>query len=195
MAKVNPLPHVGVKELLKGPDGVLLPFETQKHKYQIIRPGDPLGIKKWTQYENLKIVVGTGKSFAALEESLREIEKGLAQEGEFATLRLEAIHAIHSLRMSILENSKARFGYALYLATIFTYREGSDPLEWSLPQAEEYISDWQDFGVNEHDLFFFALSTIDGFKKIYRDLREELRVQEEKLLAFTGKRTEESITS
>ncbi len=54
-----------IKKLARDANGGLSyePFTANGNTYRFIRPGDPIGIQKWTEYEKLKIVVGTGQTF------------------------------------------------------------------------------------------------------------------------------------
>lgn len=174
-----------IRHLEKDQDGVILPFTTKRGKYYVIRPGEPLGIQRWTEYERLKIVLGTGKTFSALIEGLHSVEKMLAADNPFADIRLDAILTINALRRGLVELSKERYNYALYMATVFIYREGDDPLTWSMDKATEYIEDWAGEGLSEHDFFSFAVATVTGLKKIYSDLKREMDRETERLSGIT----------
>ena len=180
-----------VKSLEKDAAGVLLPFKTKNYKYNIIRPGQPMGIKRWMEYEKLSVVVGFGKTFEAITTTLAELEKLLGSDRAFADIRVESILIANGLRKSIVEMSRERFNYAMYLASVFIVREGDDPLTWDIEKATEYIQDWTTEGLNEQDFFSFALLTVHGFKAHYSELKKEAEAQAEKLSALglwiTGK--------
>lgn len=170
-----------IRSLEKDQDGVILPFKTKRGKYFVLRPGEPLGIQRWTEYERLKIVLGTGKTFSALIEALHGVEKLLGTDNPLADIRVEAILAINGLRRGLIELSKERYNYALYMATVFIYREGDDPLTWSMDKATEYIEDWAGEGLSEQDFFSFAVATVTGLKKIYSDIKREMDKEAERL--------------
>lgn len=170
-----------IRSLEKDQDGVILPFKTNRGKYFVLRPGEPLGIQRWTEYERLKIVLGTGKTFSALIEALHGVEKLLGTDNPLADIRVEAILAINGLRRGLVELSKERYNYALYMATVFIYREGDDPLTWSMDKATEYIEDWAVEGLSEQDFFSFAVATVTGLKKIYSDIKREMDKEAERL--------------
>ena len=179
-----------IRPLEKDQDGVILPFTTKRGKYFVIRPGEPLGIQRWTEYERLKIVLGTGKTFSALIESLYAVEKLLADRTKTQQeVTLEAILTINTLRRGLVELSKERYNYALYMATVFIYREGDDPLTWSMDKATEYIEDWAGEGLSEQDFFSFAVATVTGLKKIYNDLKQEMDKETERLSGITTSAT------
>ena len=175
-----------IRPIEKDQDGVILPFSTRKGKYYVIRPGEPLGIQRWTEYERLKIVLGTGKTFSALIEALAGIEKLLGSDKPFADIRTEAILTVNGLRRGLIELSKERYNYALYMATIFIYREGDDPLTWDMARATEYIEDWAGEGLSEQDFFSFAVATVTGLKEIYSALKREVEAETERLSGISG---------
>lgn len=175
-----------IRPLEKDQDGVILPFTTGKGKYYVIRPGDPLGIQRWTEYERLKIVLGTGKTFSALIEALAGIEKLLGSDKPFADIRTEAILTVNGLRRGLIDLSKERYNYALYMATLFIYRDGDDPLTWSMERATEYIEDWAGEGLSEQDFFSFAVATVTGLKEIYSALKREVEAEAERLSGISG---------
>ena len=179
-----------IRGLEKDQDGVILPFKTKAGKYFVIRPGEPLGIQRWTEYERLKIVLGTGKTFSALIESLYAVEKLLGSDKPLAETRIEAILTLNGLRRGLIELSKERYNYALYMASVFIYREGDDPLTWSMDKATEYIEDWATEGLSELDFFSFAVATVTGLKKIYSDLKQEVEQETERLSGITTSQTE-----
>lgn len=170
-----------IRQLEKDQNGIILPFETSKGKYFVIQPGAPIGIQRWTEYERLKIVLGTGKSFSALIETIGNIEKLLGSDKPLADVRVEAILTLNSLRRGLVEMSKERYNQALYLATIFIYREGDDPLTWDFDRATEYIRDWAAEGLSEQDFFAFALSTVNGFREQLSKIQAEIRREEARL--------------
>ena len=162
------------------------PFTANGHKYHFLRPGDPLSIKKWTHYEKLKIVVGTGQTFAGIVEAFTKITDLAAQDKEFSKIRTELILLADSYRKAILDMSRERYNKAFYLCTIFTYRENDDPYDWNESRAEQYIADWVAENMNEQDFFFFAMLLTPGFAKVLSELKEEAERQTEKLLVVTG---------
>lgn len=164
------------------------PFEANGHKYNFIRPGDPIGIKKWTEYEKLKIVVGTGQTFSGIVEAFGQITNLAGQDKEFAKIRTELILLADSYRRAVLDMSKDRYNKAFYLCSIFIYRDSDDPYFWDLNRAEQYISDWVAENINEQDLFFFAMLLTPGFAKVLTELKEEAERQAEKLSVVTGLR-------
>lgn len=177
-----------IKNLPRDANGNLSfePFTANGHKYFFIRPGDEIGIKKWTEYEKLKIVVGTGQTFAGIVEAFRQITDLAGQDKKFSEIRTELILLADSYRKSVLDMSKDRYNKAFYLCTIFIYREGDDPYTWDLNRAERYIEDWAAENVSEQDMFFFAMLLIPGFGKVFQELSAEAAAQAEKLSVVTG---------
>lgn len=177
-----------IKNLARDPNGGLSyePFEAGGHTYHFIRPGDPLGIKKWTEYEKLKIVVGTGQTFAGIVEGHRQMNDLLGSDKTFSAIRTEAIILNDSHKKAILDMSKDRYHKAFYLCSIFIYRDGDDPYHWDINRAEQYIGDWLEENINEQDLFFFAMLLTPAFAKVLHESRNEAEAAAEKLLAVTG---------
>jgi hypothetical protein len=167
--------------------GNLLPFSTPKHNYTPIKIGNPVGVTRWTEYEKLAIVLGTGKTFSQIIEWMEGHEKQLAANKDFAEIRLECILEVNSLRRSFVEMSQARSSYAFYLATLFIVEDNDPaPLEWSIAKADKIIEDWRTSGVNEQDLFFFALNLVVGYKEFYKKERARAEAEAERLSVITG---------
>ena len=175
-----------IRELEVDGSGVLLPFKTKAHKYNIIRPGEPMGISRWTEYTKLSIVLGTGKTLSALIEAFKEIELLAVQNRPYEDLKLDIVLLANSHRRAIIELSKARYDYGLYQASLFIIREGDEGLDWSLDLANEYITDWKENGISEQSLFFFATETVVGLKAQVKKLKAEMDRQTGNLLAISG---------
>ena len=177
-----------IKKLGRDPNGGLSyePFTANGNTYHFIRPGDEIGIKKWTEYEKLKIVVGTGQTFAGIVEAFKQITDLAGADKEFAKIRTEVILLADSYRKAILDMSAARYNKAFYLCTIFIYRAGDDPYHWDLNRAESYISDWVAENVSEQDLFFFAMLLTPGFSRVFQELNAAAAEQAERLAKLSG---------
>lgn len=177
-----------IKKLGRDPNGWLSyePFTANGNTYHFIRPGDEIGIKKWTEYEKLKIVVGTGQTFAGIVEAFKQITDLAGADKEFAKIRTELILLADSYRKAILDMSAARYNKAFYLCTIFIYRAGDDPYSWDLNRAESYISDWVAENMSEQDFFLFAMLLIPGFSKVFQGLNAEAAEQAERLAKLSG---------
>lgn len=177
-----------IKKLARDGNGGLSyePFTANGNTYRFIRPGDEIGIRKWTEYEKLKIVVGTGQTFAGIVQGHQQMNDLLGADKAFSAIRTEAILLNDSHKKAVLDMSKDRYNKAFYLCTIFIYREGDDPYKWDLNTAESYITDWVEENMSEQDFFFFAMLLTPGFSKVFQDLSAEAAHQAEKLLAVTG---------
>lgn len=177
-----------IKKLGRDPNGGLSyePFTANGNTYHFIRPGDEIGIKKWTEYEKLKIVVGTGQTFAGIVEAFKQITDLAGADKEFAKIRTEVILLADSYRKAILDMSAARYNKAFYLATIFIYRAGDDPYSWDMNRAESYISDWVTENMSEQDFFFFSMLLIPGFSRVFHELSAEAAAQAERLAKLSG---------
>lgn len=149
------------------------PFVANGKTYRFIKPGDPVGIVKWSEYQKLSIVVGGGVTFADLIVGLREHKKLLSSDQSFSDIRSEAIVWADSQIKGLIDLSKSRFDKAFYLASIFIYEDGTDPYEWSLDMAEKMISDWVVDPVNEQDLFFFAMLQVPAWRQVLNELSEQ----------------------
>lgn len=177
-----------IKPLPKNASGQLTyePFMANGHKYLFIRPGSEIGIKKWSEYEKLKIVVGTGQTFQGIVQAFDEIATTAASDKAFADIRKEVILSADAYKKGILDMSRDRFNKAFYLCSIFIYRDGDDPYTWSLERAEEYIADWMEERISEQDVFFFASLLIPGYSNVFLKLKEEADRLTEKLSVVTG---------
>jgi hypothetical protein len=161
------------------------PFEASGRKYRFIKPGDPIGIKKWQEYEKLKIVAGVGRSFVEIANTLKEVNALLGADKPFADIRTEGILLVDSLRRSIIDMSNERHSKFLYLCTIFIYRDGTNPAEWDFETATEVIEDWAAEGMDEQDLLFFSLCLIPGWQAVFSELREKADAEAERLSAIS----------
>lgn len=176
------------KELPKGADGLMTDFETKKHRYRVMRPGEPLGIQRFTEYEKLQSVFGFAQTFSGLLEVFTELETLLGADKPFSQIRTEAILLCNSAKRGIVDQSQSRFNKALYLASIFVVREGDDPLKWDIRTAEDYIQDWAEEGLSELDFFFLSASAVRGFKEAFNKISAEVRAEEERLSGITTSR-------
>lgn len=174
-----------IKNLPKGGDGLPIDFETSKHKYRVMKPGEPLGIARFSEYEKLQIAFGFGQSFAGILDVYNQIERLLGADKPFAEIRTDAILLVNSAKRSIVDMTAARYNKALYLATIFVVREGDDPTKWDMHTAEDYISDWSAEGLSEQDFFFLSASAVRGFKETFNKIKEQVAAEVERLSGIT----------
>ena len=182
---IKDLARVTLSDGTKGPL-TYEPFEANGHRYCFIRPGDPIGPKKWGYYTKLKVVAGTGQTFESIIEGFGQIMKLAGEDKRFADIRTEIILLADSYRKALLDMSKARFDKAFYLCSLLIYREGVVQYEWDMNTAERDINDWLEDRINEQDLFFFAMLLTPGFNRIFQELSEEAARQAERLSAITG---------
>jgi hypothetical protein len=162
------------------------PFTANGHRYCFIRPGDPIGIELWTEYQKLEIVVGTGRVFESIVKGFKALQDLLASDKPFSEIRSEAILTVDSYRKAILDMSSERVSKAFYLCSIFIYREGDDPHGWTLARAETYIADWTAERMSEQDFFLLSMLLIQGFSKTFSELSAEAAAQAERLSVVTG---------
>lgn len=149
------------------------PFKANGKTYKFIKPGDPIGIAKWSEYQKLSIVVGGGVTFADLIVGLREHKKLLSGDQPFAEIRSEAIVWADSTIKGLIDMSQARFDKSFYLASIFIYEDGTDPYLWDMELASRMVEDWAIGRVDEQDLFFFSMLQIPAWKAILNELSEQ----------------------
>lgn len=161
------------------------PFKASGKTYKFIKPGDPIGIAKWSEYQKLSIVVGGGVTFSDLARGLKEHEATLASDKPFSEIRSEAIYWAKSQRLAIIDLSKSRFDKAFYLASIFIYEVGTDPYEWSNEIAEEMVETWAAGRVSEEDLFFFAMLQVPAWRLIFQELSEKAEREAARSLVAT----------
>ena len=148
------------------------PFKANGKTFKFIKPGDPIGIAKWSEYQKLQIVVGGGVTFADLIVGLREHKKLLSSDQPFADIRSEAIVWADSTIKGLIDMSQSRYDKAFYLASIFIYEDGKDPYAWDMEIAGKMVEDWAVGRVSEEDLFFFAMLQIPAWRAIFQELSE-----------------------
>jgi hypothetical protein len=149
------------------------PFIANDKKFKFIKPGDPVGMAKWGKFNTLSIIVGSGVTFSELVNGLTAHQKLLGSDQPFSDIRTEAIIWCDHMKRGIIDLSKNRHDPAFYLASLFIYRDGSHPFDWSEEMADEMIADWEAGHVSEQDLFFFALSQVPAWSAILSELREQ----------------------
>ena len=147
-------------------------FKANGKTFRFIKPGDPIGIAKWSEYQKLQIVVGGGVTFADLIVGLREHKKLLSSDQPFADIRSEAIVWADSTIKGLIDMSQARYDKSFYLASIFIYEDGKDPYAWDMEIAGKMVEDWAIGRVSEEDLFFFAMLQIPAWRQIFQELSE-----------------------
>ncbi len=148
------------------------PFKANGKTFKFIKPGDPIGIAKWSEYQKLQIVVGGGVTFADLIVGLREHKKLLSADQPFSEIRSEAIVWADSTIKGLIDMSQSRYDKAFYLASIFIYEDGKDPYAWDMEIAGKMVEDWAVGRVSEEDLFFFAMLQIPAWRAIFQELSE-----------------------
>lgn len=160
----------------RDPNGNLTyePFTANGKTFRFIKPGDPIGIAKWSEYQRLQIVVGGGVTFADLIVGLREHKKLLSSDQPFSDIRSEAIVWADSQIKGLIDLSQHRYDKAFYLATIFIYEDDTDPQIWDMNIAAKMVEDWAVGGVNEQDLFFFAMLQIPTWSTVLNELSEQV---------------------
>lgn len=186
-----------IKTLARDPNGNLSfePFTANGHRYCFIKPGDPIGIELWTEYQKLEIVVGTGRVFESIVKGFKALQDLLASDKPFAEIRSEAILLTDSYRKAILDMSSERVSKAFYLCSIFIHREDDDPYGWTLARAESYISDWTAERMSEQDFFLLSMLLIIGFSKTFSELNARAAEQAERLSVVTGSKAAANMSS
>ena len=150
------------------------PFKANGKTFKFIKPGDPIGIAKWSEYQKLQIVVGGGVTFADLIVGLREHKKLLSADQPFSEIRSEAIVWADSTIKGLIDMSQSRYDKAFYLASIFIYEDGKDPYAWDMEIAGKMVEDWAVGRVDNDDLFFFALNQVEGWKQMLPELQDQM---------------------
>ena len=168
----------------RDPNGNLTyePFVVNGKTYRFIKPGDPIGIALWSEYQRLQIVVGGGVTFEQLIVGLREHKKLLSSDQPFSEIRSEAIVWADSQIKGLIELSQSRYHKAFYLASLFIYEDGTNPYEWDMDIANRRLSDWaavpvdekKTGPVDEQDLFFFAMLLIPAWNLVLNELSDQV---------------------
>ena len=180
-----------IKKLARDPNGNLSyePFEANGHRYCFIRPGDPIGMEKWTEYQKLEVVAGVARTFEAIVRGYKTLHDVLISPKPYEERVTEAILLVDSFRKAILDMSAERVSKAFYLCSIFIYREGEDPYFWDMATAERNIQDWRQERIDPMDFFLLSMLLINGFSRIFQDLKKEADTQTERLWAVFGSKT------
>lgn len=160
------------------------PFKANGKTFKFIKPGDPVGIAKWSEYQKLQIVVGGGVTFADLIVGLREHKALLSSDQKLSDIRSEAIVWADSTIKGLIDMSQARYDKSFYLASIFIYEDGKDPYAWDMEIAGRMVEDWAIGRVSEEDLFFFAMLQIPAWSQILSELSE--RAEREAARSLVG---------
>ena len=172
--------------LQKGPDGNILPFETKKHKYIPIKPGSPMGMRRYSEYQKLSVLVGLDFSFEGMLSAFEHIEKTVLADTAFSAARQEVVLFCNSIRQKVVDTGTSRAEKAFIMATLFFIRDNEDPAMWSMEWAEEIVEDWKNAGISEQDILFFCLSRISGLKEAYDRVLENQKSEAAKLSASFG---------
>jgi len=180
---------LGLKPLPVDERGRVTDFVANGIKYLVRQPGEPLGIARWGIFEDLSISLGLGRSFKDIVADLDQIEKLIAEDGEFWKQRRDAILLLNSLKRAILEKSEERFSIAFYICTLFIVREGEDLKAWDETTANDKIKDWTKEGYFAEDFFFFALRGVEGFKKEFERAQTRLRETQSLLDTIESQKT------
>lgn len=159
----------------RDPNGNLTyePFVVNGKTYRFIKPGDPIGLDLWSEYQRLQIVVGGGVTFEQLIIGLREHKKLLSSDQPFSEIRSEAIVWADSQIKGLIDLSQARYHKSFYLASLFIYEDGTSPYEWSMDIANRRLADWATGPVDEQDLFFFAMLLIPAWNLVLNELSDQ----------------------
>ena len=160
----------------RDPNGNLTyePFVVNGKTYRFIKPGEPIGIAKWSEYQRLQIVVGGGVTFEQLIVGLREHKKLLSSDQPFSEIRGEAIVWADSQIKGLIDLSQSRYDKSFYLASIFIYEDGTNPYEWDMDLASRMVADWATGPVDEQDLFFFAMLLIPAWSLVLNELSDQV---------------------
>lgn len=156
------------------------PFEANGKTFRFIKPGGSIGIEKYKHYSDLKIIVGSGVAFPDLISGIMAHQSLLASDQPFSKIRTEAIVWADSMIKGLIDMSKTRYDKAFYLCSIFIYYDGDDPYKWDYDLAERMIQDWIAGGVDEQDLFFFAMQCVPGWSGILSELQADAQSEAER---------------
>lgn len=172
--------------LEKGPDGNILPFKTKNHKYTPLKPGDPMGMMRYAEYQKLSVLVGLDFSFEGMLGAFEHITQTLLADTSFAKARQEVVLYCNSIRQKVIDTGTSRTEKSFIMATLFFIRDNENPADWSTAWAEEVVEDWKAAGISEQDILFFCLGRISGLKQAFDRVLEEQRSEAEKLSASFG---------
>jgi hypothetical protein len=165
----------GAKDLPRHPEtgGILNVFQANGNKYYILTPQDAFPVSRFGWFSKFAMQFMANADFTNAYQrrvKMRELLNDFAaRRSEYTDLVL----ANEAEAEEVRKMSEMRYTPALYMATLFIYREGEDAAMWTMAQAEEKIEDWAAEGLGIND--FFTLSGV--FVAAYSDLLTELWAQ------------------
>jgi len=139
-------------------------FMANGHKYIIT---DKISIRRYAEYQKLMPKLTYGLGFEEIFKSLKSAYNALnTKEGKVA----DAAVIIHNIMNGVSKVEEAsRVHPALKMAALFINREGEDLKIYDEELIEKKIEDWTEEGYNVSDFFTLALSSINGFREIYKE--------------------------
>jgi hypothetical protein len=172
--------------LQKDQAGNILPFKTKDYKYIPLTPGSPMGMKRYSEYQKISTLVGLDFSFEGMLKAFEHIETTITDDRPFQEVRREILLYCNSIRQKVIDTGSSRTEKAFIMATLFFYREGENPNDWSAEWAEDVVTDWKEAGVSEEDILFFCLARIRGLNAALNVIQKEQQQEAERLSGTFG---------
>ena len=136
-------------------------FEANGRKYHVSKM---LSVERWRQYEDLQPLIGFGRSFQDIFDSVKK-----AYEALQAPKIADASVILHNILTGIKEKLDGRHDPALQICALFINAEGEDEKVYDEEVMKSKIEDWQKEGYAIQDFFSLAWNLVPGFIDIYKD--------------------------
>lgn len=136
-------------------------FEANGRKYHVSKM---LSVERWRQYEDLQPLVGFGRSFQDIFDSVKKAYEAL-QHPKIA----DASVTLHNILIGVKEKLDQRHDPALQICALFVNAEDEDETKYDEEVMKRKIQDWQEEGYAIQDFFSLAWNLVPGFIDIYKD--------------------------
>jgi hypothetical protein len=156
-----------VKQLPRDENGkIKTEFEANGQKYLI---ESSINIKRYNEFEKIQLQLGFGLSFSDMFANLKEAYT-LANGQKFADLSV----LLYNMMDGIKQMSTDRNNSALSMCTLFINKPDEDRTNWTKEEAQKKLTDWSAEGIDVKDFFLLAVTSIENFANIYKELTADI---------------------
>lgn len=170
-----------MKQLPRNEDGTYKrEFTANGKKFIIKSPDEDLGIFRFSHLRKYGAMTGANGTFKSIITGMQEAQNLLMGDKPILGRNKECFTYLENLITGITKTNELRYQFAFYMATFFIVRPDEDLTKWDIKEQETKIDDWnKDFG--EKDFLALALSRVEGFLNVYRNLTEKANKAKEVL--------------
>jgi hypothetical protein len=173
MAEIDKPADFPTVQLETDEQGNIKDFQTSLHRYRVIKIGQPLGPARFTAWQKLSAVYGLGKNLASIAEGFKQIVALATADKPLADIRRDIILTADSYMKGVTTLSRERYHMAFYVFSVFCYREGDNPAEWSEAEAERNIEDWSAHMIDEEKVLFFSVNRTHGMAALLNHVQNQ----------------------